>query len=60
MADELAMIVGNAFLLEPLVITRLKALTPTDFTEFSENLWFLLDSGAKFWNKKSMTVSLLL
>jgi hypothetical protein len=54
--DELIWL-GNAFLLDPQIIGRIKGLTPLDFSHSSENLAFLLDVSAKFWNRRSLTVS---
>ena len=49
--------IGNAFLLDPQIIGRLKDLTHLDFTHSTENLAFLLHVSAKFWNRGSLTVS---
>ena len=50
----------NAFLLDPQIVGRLKDLTSLDFSHSSKNLAYLLCVSAKFWGRKSLTVSYFL
>lgn len=56
MTDKLA-VAGDAFLLNSEIISRIEALTLSDFTTPSEILMTLLESAAKVKNMNSMDVS---